>query len=146
MITSQRHYRDWTWEMDGLTRNIAPHPISMGARTVLQALKHYHQDAVQPEHFMELMSRYNDLVYPGVHPSDRCGGERARVLLEVGAVLAVDAAEGIGHLARLPFDVPVARGRGRRRLTPRGELASSCSEARRWPYFLSMGCAITATI
>jgi hypothetical protein len=70
VITSQRHYRDWTWEMDGLTRNIAPHPISMGARTLLQALKHYHQGAVQPEHFMELMSRYNDLVYPGVHPSD----------------------------------------------------------------------------
>jgi Mannosylglycerate hydrolase MGH1-like glycoside hydrolase domain len=70
VIISQRHYRDWTWEMDGLTRNIAPHPISMGARTLLQALKHYHQGAVQPEHFMELMSRYNDLVYPGVYPSD----------------------------------------------------------------------------
>jgi hypothetical protein len=71
VITSQRHYRTWTWEMDGLTRNIAPHPISMGARTVLQALKHYRQQsAVTPEHFMELMSRYNDLVYPGVHPSD----------------------------------------------------------------------------
>lgn len=70
VITSQKHYRDWTWEMDGLTRNIAPHPISMGARTVLQALKHYDQDAVKPEHFMDLMSRYNDLVYPGVHPSD----------------------------------------------------------------------------
>ena len=70
VITSQVHYRTWTWEMDGLTRNIAPHPISMGARTVLQVLKHYHQNAVRPEHFMELMRRYNDLVYPGVHPSD----------------------------------------------------------------------------
>ncbi len=70
VITSVRHYRTWTWEMDGLTRNIAPHPISMGGRTLLQALKHYHQSSVTPEHFMELMSRYNDLVYPGVHPSD----------------------------------------------------------------------------
>ncbi len=70
VITSMRHYRDWTWEMDGLTRNIAPHPISMGARTVLQAFKHYHQDAITPDHFMDLMSRYNDLVYPGVHPAD----------------------------------------------------------------------------
>jgi hypothetical protein len=70
VITSLRHYRTWNWEMDGLTRNIAPHPISMGARTVLQAIKHYDQDAVRPEHFMELMTRYNDLVYPGVHPSD----------------------------------------------------------------------------
>ena len=42
VITSQKHYRTWTWEMDGLTRNIAPHPISMGARTLLQAIKHYH--------------------------------------------------------------------------------------------------------
>jgi hypothetical protein len=70
VITSQRHYRTWNWEMDGLTRNIAPHPISMGGRTVLQVLKHYHQSAVTPDHFMELMSRFNDLVYPGVHPSD----------------------------------------------------------------------------
>ena len=70
VITSLRHYREWTWEMDGLTRNIAPHPISMGARTLLQALKHYHQDAVTPDHFMELMARYNDLVYPRVNPAD----------------------------------------------------------------------------
>jgi hypothetical protein len=56
--------------MDGLTRNIAPHPISMGARTVLQSLKHYDQSAVTAAHFMELMSRYNDLVYPRVHPND----------------------------------------------------------------------------
>jgi hypothetical protein len=70
VITSLRHYREWTWEMDGLTRNIAPHPISMGARTLLQVLKHYDQDVITPEHFMELMRRYNDLVYPGVHPGD----------------------------------------------------------------------------
>ena len=102
--------------MDGLTRNIAPHPISMGARTVLQALKHYHQSAVQPEHFMELMSRYNDLVYPGVHPiRPAVAAERARVLLEVGAVLAVAAPEAVRHLARLPLDVPVAGRRRRRR-------------------------------
>ena len=69
VITSQRHYREWTWEQDGLTRNIAPHPISMGARTALKAAKHYHS-AVTPAHFMELMTRYNELVYPGVHPND----------------------------------------------------------------------------
>jgi hypothetical protein len=70
VITSQYHYRRWTWEMDGLTRNIAPHPISMGARTLIEALKHYDEHGVKPEHFMELMRRYNDLVYPGVHPYD----------------------------------------------------------------------------
>jgi hypothetical protein len=70
VITSTHHYRRWTWEMDGLTRNIAPHPISMGARTLLQALKHYDQTAVSADHFMELMARYNDLVYPRVHPND----------------------------------------------------------------------------
>jgi hypothetical protein len=70
VITSQRHYRTWSWEMDGLTRNIAPHPISMGARTVIQAVKHYHDHAVTAEHFMHLLARYNELVYPGVHPSD----------------------------------------------------------------------------
>jgi hypothetical protein len=70
VITSQVHYRNWTWEMDGMTRNIAPHPISMGARTLLQVLRHYDQSHVTPEHFMHLMARYNDLVYPRVHPND----------------------------------------------------------------------------
>lgn len=70
VITSQYHYRKWTWEMDGLTRNIAPHPISMGARTLIQVLKHYHQNVIKPEHFMELMRRYNDLMFPGVNPFD----------------------------------------------------------------------------
>ncbi len=70
VITSQFHYRRWTWEMDGLTRNIAPHPISMGSRTLLQALKHYHQDIITPDHFMEQMARYNKLMYAGVNPYD----------------------------------------------------------------------------
>jgi hypothetical protein len=70
VITSQVHYRNWTWEMDGMTRNIAPHPISMGARTLLQVLRHYDQSHVTPEHFMHLMARYNDLVYPRVHPNE----------------------------------------------------------------------------
>jgi len=70
VITSLEHYKRWTWEMDGLTRNIAPHPISMGARTLIQALKHYHGHHVTPAHFMELMRRYNALVYPGVNPFD----------------------------------------------------------------------------
>jgi hypothetical protein len=70
VITSLREYRKWTWEMDGLTRNIAPHPISMGARTLIQALKRYHHHPITPQHFMHLMSRYNQLVYPGVNPRD----------------------------------------------------------------------------
>ncbi|MFN8625626.1 MAG: hypothetical protein U0587_06535 [Candidatus Binatia bacterium] len=70
VITSQFHYRQWTWEMDGLTRNIAPHPISMGARTLLQVLKHYHQDIITADHFMELMERFTALMYPGVNPYD----------------------------------------------------------------------------
>ncbi|GIW43604.1 MAG: hypothetical protein KatS3mg077_0886 [Candidatus Binatia bacterium] len=70
VITSQAHYREWTWEMDGLTRNIAPHPISMGARLLLQVLRNYHDHPVTPDHFMELMQRYNELVYPGVNPYD----------------------------------------------------------------------------
>ena len=70
VITSQYYYRRWTWEMDGLSRNIAPHPISMGARTLLQVLKHYHQNIISPDHFMDLMTRYNALVYPGVNPFD----------------------------------------------------------------------------
>jgi len=70
VITSLQEYRKWTWEMDGLTRNIAPHPISMGARTIIQAMKHYHHHPITAEHFMHLMSRYNALVYPGVNPGD----------------------------------------------------------------------------
>lgn len=70
VITSQYYYRRWTWEMDGLTRNIAPHPISMGARTLLQVLKHYHQSVITPDHFMELMTRFTSLMYPGVNPFD----------------------------------------------------------------------------
>lgn len=70
VITSLAHYRTWNWEMDGLTRNIAPHPISMGARTVLEAYKRYPGGPVTAEHFMELMRRYNALLYPGVNPFD----------------------------------------------------------------------------
>ncbi|HVO24401.1 MAG TPA: hypothetical protein VMW56_12315 [Candidatus Margulisiibacteriota bacterium] len=70
VITSQYYYRRWTWEMDGLTRNIAPHPISMGARTLLQVLKHYHQQIIRPDHFMDLMARYTALMYSGVNPYD----------------------------------------------------------------------------
>ncbi|HYD50692.1 MAG TPA: hypothetical protein VEB21_20210 [Terriglobales bacterium] len=70
VITSSYHYRQWNWEMDGLTRNIAPHPITMGAKTLLEAYKHYESSPIEASHFMELMSRYNELVYPGVHPAD----------------------------------------------------------------------------
>jgi hypothetical protein len=70
VITSLYHYKRWKWGMDGLSRNIAPHPISMGARTLLETLKHYHQDSITPAHFMELMTRYNTLMYSGVNPYD----------------------------------------------------------------------------
>ncbi|MEO8601561.1 MAG: hypothetical protein ABI629_03185 [bacterium] len=70
VITSLQHYKTWTWDMDGLSRNIAPHPISMGARTALQAIKHYSNHPITPALFMEMMHRYNDLIYPRVHPQD----------------------------------------------------------------------------
>ncbi len=70
VISSQYYYRRWNWEMDGLTRNIAPHPISMGARTLLQVLKHYDQHVITPDHFMDLMARYTNLMYSGVNPFD----------------------------------------------------------------------------
>jgi len=70
VITSQYYYRRWNWEMDGLTRNIAPHPISMGARTALQAIKHYDQHIITADHFMELMERYTTLMYSNVNPYD----------------------------------------------------------------------------
>lgn len=70
VITSLVYYRDWNWQMDGLTRNIAPHPITMGSRTLIQALKHYPSGPIKPEHLMEQLRRYNDLVYPGVNPYD----------------------------------------------------------------------------
>ena len=69
-IVSTYYYRQWNWQMDGLTRNIAPHPITMGARTLLEAYKHYKTGPIRASHFMELMRRYNDLVYPGVNPVD----------------------------------------------------------------------------
>jgi hypothetical protein len=70
VITSTAHYREWNWRMDGLTRNIAPHPITMGSRTLIQALKHYPGGPIKPAHLMEQLRRYNDLVYPGVNPYD----------------------------------------------------------------------------
>jgi hypothetical protein len=70
VITSLYHYKRWKWGMDGLSRNIAPHPISMGALTMVEALKHYHQDSITPALFMDLMARYNTLVYSGANPYD----------------------------------------------------------------------------
>jgi hypothetical protein len=56
--------------MDGLTRNIAPNPISMGALTVMRAIQDYHQDIVTPAQFMDLMRRYTELMYPRVYGGD----------------------------------------------------------------------------
>ena len=63
--------------MDGLTRNIAPHPISMGARTAAAGAQALPPDRpITPAHFMELMRRYNDLIYPGVQPVRSATGAR----------------------------------------------------------------------
>lgn len=141
VITSQRHYRAWTWEMDGLTRNIAPHPISMGARTVLQALKHYHQDAVRPEHFMELMSRYNDLVYPGVHPSDALWRPNVHEYYskwEPYSQSTRPKPSDISHDFHSMYLSLVVEGVVG--LTPRGDARIELQPmARRWPYFLLDG-------
>ena len=141
VITSQKHYRTWTWEMDGLTRNIAPHPISMGARTLLQALKHYHQNAVTPEHFMELMRRYNDLVYPGVLPTDplwRPNVHEYYSKWEPYSPSLKPKASDISHDFHSMYISLVVEGVVG--LTPRtDERIELQPMARRWPYFLLDG-------
>lgn len=142
VITSLRHYRAWTWEMDGLTRNIAPHPISMGARTLLKALKHYRrQDAVKPEHFMELMARYNDLVYPGVLPSDRLWRPNAHEYYskwEPHSQSTRPKPSDISHDFHSMYVSLVVEGVVG--LTPRDdELIEIEPMARQWPHFLLDG-------
>ncbi len=70
VIASLEYYQRWTWDMNGLTRNIAPHPISMGGLTLIRALHDYHQSIIQPSHFMHLLDQYTALMYPNVYPGD----------------------------------------------------------------------------
>ena len=138
VITSQAHYREWTWEMDGLTRNIAPHPITMGARIALEAAKHYDSGPIRAEHFMELMRRYNDLVYPGVHPGDPHWRPNAHEYFskwEEGRSSARPEASDISHDFHSAFNYLVVEGAVG--LTPRSDQRIEIDPlARDWDFFL----------
>jgi len=141
VITSQAHYREWTWEMDGLTRNIAPHPITMGARTALEAAKNYSTGPVTAAHFMELMRRYNDLVYPGVHPNDPYWRPNAHEYFskwEPGRGSPRPEASDISHDFHSAYNYLVVEGAVG--LTPRVDEKIELNPlAREWDYFLLHG-------
>ena len=138
VITSLAHYRQWTWEMNGLTRNIAPHPISMGALTLVRVLHDYHQDIVTPAHFMELMARYTALMYPGVHPSDPTWRPNAHEYYsewEPGSKTALPKPSDISHDFHSMYNALIVEGAVG--LTPRrDERIELRPAARDWPYFL----------
>ncbi|MGE0520112.1 MAG: hypothetical protein AB7P78_14060 [Candidatus Binatia bacterium] len=137
VITSLRHYRDWNWQMDGLTRNIAPHPISMGARTMLAAIKEYDHHPLRPTHFMELMRRYNELVYPGVHPNDpywRPNAHEYYSKWEPHAQSELPKPSDISHDFHSMYTSLVVEGVVG--LTPRSDDVIELEPmAREWPYF-----------
>lgn len=138
VITSQAHYRAWTWEMDGLTRNIAPHPITMGARTALEAAKHYSSGPIRGEHFMDFLRRYNDLVYPGVHPGDpywRPNAHEYYSKWEPGRSSPRPEPSDISHDFHSAFNYLVVEGAVG--LTPRTDDRIEIDPlARDWSYFL----------
>jgi hypothetical protein len=138
VITSLQHYRSWTWEMDGLSRNIAPHPISMGARTIIQALKHYHQDSITPEHFMDLMTAYYGLVYPNVNPFDpfwRPNVHEYYSKWEPHQVAEHPKASDISHDFHSMYNALIVEGAIG--LTPRGDDKIELQPAAlHWKYFL----------
>jgi hypothetical protein len=138
VITSLRHYRAWTWEMDGLSRNIAPHPISMGARTLLQALKHYRQTIITAEHFMQLMTRYNALMYPGVNPFDALWRPNAHEYYskwEPHQISERPKPSDISHDFHSMYNALVVEGVVG--LTPRGDAKVELQPAAlQWKYFL----------
>ncbi|MBI4519134.1 MAG: hypothetical protein HY699_25365 [Deltaproteobacteria bacterium] len=138
VITSTAHYRQWTWEMDGLTRNIAPHPISMGALTLVRALHDYHQDVITPGHLMELIARYTALMYPGVHPNDPAWRPNAHEYYsewEPGSRSGLPKPSDISHDFHSMYNALVVEGIVG--LTPRRddriELRPAALE---WPYFV----------
>jgi hypothetical protein len=138
VITSLAHYRQWTWEMSGLTRNIAPHPISMGGLTLIRAMHDYHQEIVTPLHFMELMARYTSLMLPGVHPNDPAWRPNAHEYYsqwEPGASTALPKPSDISHDFHSMYNALVVEGVVG--LTPRrDERIELRPAAREWPYFV----------
>ena len=137
VITSMAQYRQWNWEMDGLTRNIAPHPISMGGLTLVRALHDYHQDIVQPSDFMELMRRYTALMYPGVHPGDPAWRPNAHEYYsqwENGSKSLFPKPSDISHDFHSMYDALVVEGMVG--LTPRADDKIELRPAAQdWPYF-----------
>lgn len=138
VITSIAHYKQWTWEMDGLTRNIAPHPISMGALTLIRALHDYRQDIITPAHFMEQMARYTDLMYPGVHPNDATWRPNAHEYYskwEPGAAQSSPKPSDISHDFHSMYDALIVEGVVG--LTPRrDEKIELRPAAFEWPNFV----------
>ncbi|HVN84344.1 MAG TPA: hypothetical protein VMW17_05805 [Candidatus Binatia bacterium] len=137
VITSLAHYRKWTWDMNGLTRNIAPHPISMGALTLIRALHDYHQDIVTPAHFMDLMTRFTGLMYPGVHPNDPTWRPNAHEYYsewEPGSKTLLPKPSDISHDFHSMYNVLIVEGVIG--LTPRRDERIELRPAvRDWPYF-----------
>jgi hypothetical protein len=138
VITSLAHYKQWNWEMDGLTRNIAPHPISMGSLTLIRALHDYRQDIVTPEHLMTQLARYTQLMYPGVHPNDPTWRPNAFEYYskwEPGAAQSLPKPSDISHDFHSMYGALIIEGVIG--LTPRGddkiELRPAAFE---WPYFV----------
>jgi hypothetical protein len=137
VITSQYHYRQWTWKMDGLTRNIAPHPISMGALTAMRAVQDYQPNAVTPAHFMDLMRRYTELMYPRVYPGDPSWRPNAHEYYsewEPGSRSSLPKPSDISHDFHSMYNALVVEGMIG--LRPRAdELIELRPAAREWPYF-----------
>ena len=137
VITSMAHYRDWTWTMDGLTRNIAPHPISMGAFTAMRAMQDYRQDIVTPAHFMAMMRSYTELMYPRVlaqDPSWRPNAHEYYSEWEPGARSPYPKPSDISHDFHSMYNALVVEGMVglRPRVDDRIELRPAAHE---WDYF-----------
>jgi Mannosylglycerate hydrolase MGH1-like glycoside hydrolase domain len=137
VIVSLVHYRQWTWDMNGLTRNIAPHPISMGGLTLIRALHDYHQDIVSPGDFMELMRRYTALMYPGVYPNDPTWRPNAHEYYshwEPGSSSLLPEPSKISHDFHSMYNALVVQGMVG--LTPRrDDRIELRPAAREWAYF-----------
>jgi hypothetical protein len=137
VITSMAHYREWTWNMDGLTRNIAPHPISMGALTAMRAVQNYDQDIVTPAHFMALMKSYTELMYPRVLPNDPTWRPNAHEYYsewEPGARSVVPKPSDISHDFHSTYNALVVEGVVG--LRPRSDdLIELRPAAEAWDYF-----------
>jgi hypothetical protein len=131
------HYRDWTWKMDGLTRNIAPHPISMGAFTAMRAAQDYQQQIITPAHFMSVLRSYTELMYPRVHPNDQGWRPNAHEYYsewEPGARSPLPKPSDISHDFHSMYNALVVEGAVglRPRADDRTELRPA---AQNWAYF-----------